>query len=430
MGRAKQALVQEVGPGGSVSARWLCVLLSTTGLPGLFSLPFAQAHTGATTVLVDEFDASGLQCAPNRRIIGRGHRRLSLSQLGPADRGDAESRRAGEVFSTPAKEGAGGSDLSTSQRPKFHVDMFYTVRYKSYRQFEYGRLAGYQETPFSMVKKEMRPVWARCSNESRGSFVGGSDARIIMGSDEAALVRLWREKRGEAEPEDLSGNLIVQLGSATEELNRSWYERNTGRRIRDVQRQVRHSAISWMVATLDGIVEGTEAVFESKFMLPWSFSEEAAAEKYMAQVQHNMWVSHLRTSVLSIITGGGKWVEIAIPMDPLYLSVLVSAEKKFWRCVQSGEVPHLIMAEPPRPRIEAIRIVDMSSSNSWAEFAALFRNTQQAFLDHERAKSELKALMPADAKEAIGHGVRGRRSRSGAVSFDVLSTEVPHAPVQ
>jgi predicted phage-related endonuclease len=229
--------------------------------------------------------------------------------------------------------------------------------------------------------------------ESRRAFIGGSDAPIIMGSDEAALLRLWREKRGEAEPEDLSGNLIVQLGAATEELNRSWYERNTGRRVRDVQRQVRHSTIAWMVATLDGIVEGTEAVFESKFMLPWSFSEEAAAEKYMPQLQHNMWVTHLRTSVLSIITGGGKWVEIAIPMDPLYLSVLVSAEKKFWRCVQSGEVPHLVLAEPPRPRIEAVRTVDMSASNSWAEFATLFRSTRSAFLDHERAKSELKGLI-------------------------------------
>ena len=264
----------------------------------------------------------------------------------------------------------------------------------------------------------------------RRTFIGGSDARIIMGADETALVRLWREKRGEAEPEDLSGNLIVQLGTATEELNRSWYERNTGRRVTDIQRRVRHSAIPWMVATLDGTVEGTGAVFESKFMLPWSFSEEAAAEKYMAQVQHNMWVTHLRTSVLSIITGGGKWVEITIPMDPLYLSVLVSAEKKFWRCVQSGEVPHLVMAEPPRPRIEAIRIVDMSASNSWAEFAALFRNTRNAFLDHERAKSELKALMPEDAREAIGHGVRAKRSKSGAVSFDVLETEATHAPLQ
>jgi len=272
-------------------------------------------------------------------------------------------------------------------------------------------------------------LWRKCY-EDRRAFIGGSDARIIMGADEVALVRLWREKRGETGPEDLSGNLIVQLGAATEELNRSWYERNTGRRVTDVQRRVKHSAIPWMVATLDGTVEGTGAVFESKFMLPWSFSEEAAAAKYMAQVQHNMWVTHLRTSVLSIITGGGKWVEVTIPMDPLYLSVLVSAEKKFWRCVQSGETPHLINAELPLPRIEAIRIVDMSSSNSWAEFAALFRTTRAAFLDHERAKSELKALMPEDAREVIGHGVKVRRSKSGAVSFDVLETEATNAPVQ
>jgi predicted phage-related endonuclease len=264
----------------------------------------------------------------------------------------------------------------------------------------------------------------------RRAFIGGSDARIIMGNDEAALIQLWHEKRGEVEPEDLSGNLVVRLGAATEELNRSWYERNTGRHVTDIQRKVTHSVIPWMAATLDGIVEDTDAVFEAKFMLPWSFSEEAAAQKYMAQLQHNMWVTHLRTSVLSIITGGGKWVEIAIPMDPLYLSILVSAEKKFWRCVQSGETPHLINAQPPRPRIDAIRIIDMSSSNSWAEFAALFRNTRSAFLDHERAKSELKALMPDEAKEAIGHGVKAKRSKSGAVSFDVLETEVTHALVQ
>jgi putative phage-type endonuclease len=269
-------------------------------------------------------------------------------------------------------------------------------------------------------------------HQVRRSFIGGSDARIIMGNDEAALIRLWQEKRGEVGPEDLSGNLIVQLGTVTEDLNRTWYERNTGRRVVDVQCHVKHSAIGWMAATLDGIVEGTGAVFEAKFMLPWSFSEEAAVEKYMAQLQHNMWVTHLRSAALSIITGGGKWVEITVPMDPLYLSVLVSAEKKFWRCVQSGEVPHLINCEAPRARIEAIRIVDMSSSNSWSEFAMLFRNTREAFLDHERAKTELKALMPEDAKEAIGHGLRAKRSKSGAVSFDLLpaKTEASHAALQ
>src|ERR1700738_5358932 len=162
----------------------------------------------------------------------------------------------------------------------------------------------------------------------RRHFIGGSDARVIMGQDEKALIRLWKEKRGEIGPEDLSTNLIVQLGLVTEDLNRQWYERNTGNAIKDVQCRVKHPVIRWMAATLDGVVEGTGAVYEAKFMLPWSFSEEAAAEKYMAQLQHNMWVTHLRSAVLSIITGGGKWVEIIIPMDPLYLSVLVSAEKK------------------------------------------------------------------------------------------------------
>src|SRR5436305_2791610 len=177
---------------------------------------------------------------------------------------------------------------------------------------------------------------SRIAGFERRAFIGGSDSRIIMGSDEAALIRLWREKRGKAESEALSGNLIVQLGAATEELNRSWYERNTGRRVTDVQRQVKHSAIPWMAATLDGVVENAGAVFEAKFMLPWSFSEEAAAEKYMAQVQHNMWVTHLRTSVLSIITGGGKWVEVAIPMDPLYLTDLVNPEKSLTATIRTG----------------------------------------------------------------------------------------------
>src|SRR5262245_34573515 len=111
----------------------------------------------------------------------------------------------------------------------------------------------------------------KATPSDRGTFIGGSDARIIMGTDEAALIRLWQEKRGEAEPEDLSGNLIVQLGAATEELNRSWYERNTRRRVTDIQRRIKHSAIPWMAATLDGIIEDTGAIFEAKFMLPWSF---------------------------------------------------------------------------------------------------------------------------------------------------------------
>jgi predicted phage-related endonuclease len=271
---------------------------------------------------------------------------------------------------------------------------------------------------------------SKAAQLDRRCFIGGSDARTIMGDDEDALLRLWREKRGEAGPEDLSGNLIVQLGTATEDLNRHWYERNTGRVVTAVQKRVFHPLKQWMAATLDGMIEGTGAVFEAKFMLPWTFCEEAAAEKHMAQLQHNMWVTASRTAVLSIITGGGKWVEMTIPADPLYQHLLLTAEKKFWRCVETGDTPQLFGVEPPRPRLEAVRIVDMSASNSWAEFAATFRRTRPAYQEHEGAKADLKKLVPEDAKEAVGHGLRAKRSKSGAISFDLLDLEAGHAALQ
>jgi predicted phage-related endonuclease len=268
------------------------------------------------------------------------------------------------------------------------------------------------------------------SGKDRCSFIGGSDARIIMGDDEASLLRLWREKRGEIEPEDLTNNLIVQLGRTTEELNRQWYERHSGQTIEAVQKWVQHPVHRWMAATLDGLVRPSGAVFEAKFMLPWNFSEEAAAEKHMAQLQHNMWVMASRTAVLSIITGGGKWVEMTIPADPLYQHLLLTAERKFWRCVETGEPPRLFWIEPPRPRIDAVRTVDMSGSNAWAEFANLYRQTRSAALDHDRAKAELKSLLPEDAKEASGHGVKAKRSKSGAISFELLELEAGHATLQ
>jgi predicted phage-related endonuclease len=252
----------------------------------------------------------------------------------------------------------------------------------------------------------------------RRGFIGGSDARIILGNDEDKLIRLWREKRSEAEPADLSGNLVVQLGVATEDLNRRWYEARSGNEISDIQRHLRHPAIGWMRATLDGRIKVTGAIFEAKFMLPWTFSEEAATQKHMAQLQHNMWVANTKSAVLSIITGGGKWCEIRVAADPMYQHLLLVAEKKFWRCVQSGERPCIFGLDPPPPRIEAVNVVDMNGSNAWAEFSALYQRTSSAHQAHETAKAELKKLIPADAREAIGHGVRAKRSRTGSVSFE------------
>src|SRR5918994_1894409 len=161
----------------------------------------------------------------------------------------------------------------------------------------------------------------------RKSFIGGSDARTILGSDESALVRLWQEKRGELEPEDLAANLLVQFGCVTEELNRRWFERQTGHSIGAVQRFLRHPKLECMGATLDGIVPDTGAVFEAKFMLPWNFAEDVAADKHMAQLQHNMLVAGAGRAYLSILTGGAKGVSIEVEPDPVYPTVLLQVER-------------------------------------------------------------------------------------------------------
>src|SRR5271165_1378266 len=120
--------------------------------------------------------------------------------------------------------------------------------------------------------------------------------------------------------------------------------------------------------------------------------------------------------------------EITLHADPLYQHLLLTAERKFWRCVQSGEAPRLFGLEPPRPRLEAVRIVDMSLSNSWAEFAGIYRQTRSAYEEHEAAKANLKKLVPEVAKEAQGHGLRAKRSKAGAISFELL--EVADAPLK
>ena len=123
-------------------------------------------------------------------------------------------------------------------------------------------------------------------------------------------------------------------------------------------------------------------------------------------------------------------MSINIAADPLYQHLLVTAERNFWRAVVTGERPRLFNAEPLRPRVEAVRIVDMSSSNAWADLAGVFLRTREAHAQHENAKVELKALMPEDAKVAAGHGIRAKRSKAGAVTFEVAAKEGSNVEVE
>jgi predicted phage-related endonuclease len=245
----------------------------------------------------------------------------------------------------------------------------------------------------------------------RREFVGGSDANIILSGDEEKILRLWREKRGEAESEDLDNVLQVQMGTFTEPLNAIWFTKQTGRSIAN-QGEIRVSNdYPFMGCTLDGLTDEGKTIWEAKHVSAFS-KEEEILDRYMPQLHHNMIVCGLSSSVLSVFYGNHKWEKYEVSYDPLYGAALIEAVKHFWGCVKSGKAPVLVKVHAP---IEPVRRVDMTSNNRWAVLSAQYIENAKYNKIFDEAAKELKGMIEEDVMEASGHGVTVRRDKRGAL---------------
>lgn len=251
---------------------------------------------------------------------------------------------------------------------------------------------------------------------ARRGWIGGSDANIIMGGDPEKLIRLWREKRGEIEGEDLSDVLAVQMGSFTEPFNAAWFAKQTGYPVINRGELVRHPTISHMCATLDGRVYddfGIRFVFEAKHCGVRSTDTEIF-QRYVAQLTHNLLCDNAAGAYLSAFKGNGDWCMFEYALDAAYGEILIEREAAFWRCVQTGEPPApLPHVDPPKP--VGILELDMTGSNKWASHAAELIETALAADRHEIAKKSLKSLVPPEASKCFGHGVTIARDKRGAL---------------
>lgn len=263
---------------------------------------------------------------------------------------------------------------------------------------------------------------------SRMKSIGGSDARIIMSGDQAAIERLWAEKRGESVPENLDDVMIVALGNLTEPLNADWFEHEMELEVTDEQKRLYYHAWDKAHTTLDGLVRKTPdsepiAVVEFKFMFPFGFNKQDALEKYYAQVQHNMMVADLPLSYLSIITGAAQHVIIPVEQDLFYQIALLEAEKDFQDCVETGRTPGVPTIDIPL--VERIKVIDMSTNNEWTSLAFDLLSTKPAVDKHDKAKKAIKKLFPQDAKQASGKGVTIKLSSDGKqlINFDKAAIE-------
>ena len=251
--------------------------------------------------------------------------------------------------------------------------------------------------------------------DQRSSFIGGSDANIILSGDAARINRLWREKRGESEPEDLSGSLAVMLGCWTEPFNRQWFEQLSDEKVRGVGQSFTCSRHGWRRCTLDGLVESSGAVWEAKHTNAFAKSDEVL-ERYMPQLQHNMAVAGAETAILSVIFGNHKYEMIEVASDWLYQLELLEAEERFWDCVLTGREP-VTTQPPPAPRPIGTREVCLDGNNAWASAAHDWLQHRDAAKVHASAVTLLKSLIEEDVGRAFGHGIEAKRSRSGALTI-------------
>lgn len=249
----------------------------------------------------------------------------------------------------------------------------------------------------------------------RRESIGASDAVTIMGGDDERLLRLFLEKTGQAEPEDLSRSLPVQMGVWTEPLNRRWYTLTTGEEIERAGESVKHAVQTFMTCTLDGFIASRPAVFEAKHVNP--FSEiDGVVQRYMPQLHHQMHVCGVSEAILSVFVGTQRHEVYSVALDEFYLAALIEREEEFWRAVQTKTPPVAMPVIAPPVPPEAMRSVDMQGNNEWASLAADWLENKKAAAKFEKAAKGVKALMQPDMGEAYGHGLRCVRAKNGNLS--------------
>lgn len=254
----------------------------------------------------------------------------------------------------------------------------------------------------------------------RSKIIGGSDANVIMGGDEDALMRLWEQKTGRAEGEDLSNIIQVQLGSFTEPFNIQWFEKQTGRSVTHQGEEMLSMEYPIMACTLDGLTDDGHTVFEAKHVSAFAKSEETFT-KYIPQLTHNMLVAGKKHAVLSVIYGNHKWGAIEFDLDDDYAAALIKAEFDFWAAVE-GDYPPV----PPKPvaaPIKAVRKVDMTGNNNWAFYAGEYVETIEVVKRNDNAVAQLKKLIEPDVLEAFGYGLTAKRDKRGAIRFSIEKGE-------
>jgi predicted phage-related endonuclease len=264
--------------------------------------------------------------------------------------------------------------------------------------------------------------------ERRKLGIGGSDANTLMSGDAMRIYKLWEEKTGRREPDDLSDVLPVMLGNWTEPFNAAWYQKVTGHEIRERNAECVSDINDFMRANLDGIVFRTtiekDALIQDRRSL-WEAKHVAGREdfleeivpRYTPQVYHNMYTSKLNSGVLSVIEGTQSFRIAEFKYNADYLLDLLSVERAFMNCVRNDTPPPEFIDIAPPPPVTKFRSVNMSDNKDWADHAQIWRENHALAKNFEKACDAIKEMVERDVDNAFGCGIVVKRSKNGALTI-------------
>jgi predicted phage-related endonuclease len=253
--------------------------------------------------------------------------------------------------------------------------------------------------------------------DARAGKLTASRIGCLMQGDAEKVLRLYKEMIGEEQPEDLSRVWSVQLGIATEALQLDWFERKNKLIVTCRGEVIVHPNHPWAAATLDGSVnvnDGLNYPIEAKHV-GGREPLEVVIDRYQPQMQWQMFVTGARQCALSVIVGANEPVVEYIERADDYIAEMVRRGEQFMRCVEARRPPVTL---PPVPApVDASKIYDMLTNNTWAAFAPVWLNSAQAKKINEDAEKTLKSIVPPDAVKCFGHGVKITRDRAGRLSL-------------
>ena len=268
----------------------------------------------------------------------------------------------------------------------------------------------------------------------RRSTLRGSCINILANGDHKRIERLFKEKTGELEPEDLSGKWPIQFGQCTEILNLYTFEQKNGVKIDSYQRVVRSPSEPWMAATLDGATYlGGRIIVDAKWTAGRPFENEEWSDVLPRIVRYNTPQLHwgacilgeiegrrIKRGVLSIIRGANPPTTHLIELKQSYTDHLVELGRSFMDGVKKGEMPFIDFSEEPPVPVEERQPYDMekdvapAQQQAWKRHADIWLQTKGAADSFKQADKQIKSLTPRDASTASGAGISVRVSSNGA----------------